>query len=193
LTVPPLNTPPVPVQPTTPSVNLPAAPILPVLAAQAPAPPPVPPAPPAVASQNPIDLNLAPTSLDATPPTAVSQPPTPPVNPAPPSGARKEARQRQAAAQKSGADSDASEQADDATGDLTDNPNATGTAMTRHDFTALADRGQPSAWARDALIGGGLGIAALILALGLNTARPTRRRREPELPAPAWARNRPRR
>jgi hypothetical protein len=65
--------------------------------------------------------------------------------------------------------------------------------MTRHNFTAVAHREQPSAWVRDALLGGGLGIAALILALGLNTARPTPRRREPELPAPAWARDRTRR
>jgi hypothetical protein len=114
------------------------------------------------------------------------------VNPAPPSGARREARQRQAAAQKSGADADEGSEAQELGGDLANSPDAEiGTqAATRHkhEFTALTDRDQPSAWARDALLGGGIGIAALVLALGLRTARPTPRRREPEVPAPAWAR-----
>jgi hypothetical protein len=188
---------PVPVAPpptNTPQVNLPAAPTLPVLAAQAPPPPPAPPAPPTFASQAPVDLSISPTAIDIAPPTAVSQPPTPPVNPAPPSGARREARQRQAAAQKSGADSsEGSEEIQEGGGDLADSPNATGTAMTRHDFTAVAHRGQPSAWTRDLMLGGGLGIAALVLTMGLRTARPTPRRRQPEVPAPAFARQRKRR
>jgi hypothetical protein len=189
--VPPPPPPPAPANPTTPQVNLPAAPVIPVLTAQALAPPPVPPTPPTFASQAPLDLNLSPAALDVTPPTAVSQPPTPPVNPAPPSGARREARQRQAAAQKSGADSDQeSSEAQELGGDTAEAPHGPGHAATRNDFTALAHHEQPSAWARDALIGGGLGIAALLLAIGVNTARPTPRRREPEEPAAAYARTR---
>jgi hypothetical protein len=189
--VPPPPPPPAPANPTSPSVNLPAAPVLPVLTTQALAPPPVPPSPPTFASQAPLDLNLAPSALDVSPPTAVTQPPTPPVNPAPPSGARREARQRQAAAQKSGADSsEGAEETQDAGGDMAQSPPTDANAASRHDFTALTSREQPSAWARDALLGAGLGIAALLLALGVNTARPTPRRREPELPAPAWARDR---
>jgi hypothetical protein len=190
---PPAN-PPVPPQTTPPVVEAITPPVLPTLTAAQPPAPPTPPVPPPAQSQAPIDLNLSPGAIDVAPPTAVSQPPTPPVNPAPPGGARREARQRQAAAQKSGADS-AEEGSDvqDAGGDLADSPNATGTAMTRHELTAITEREQPSAWARDALLGGGIGIAALVLALGLRTARPTPRRREPELPAPAWSQNRDRR
>jgi hypothetical protein len=188
--VPPPASPPVPANPTSPSVSAPAAPTIPVLAAQAPPPPPAPPAPPTFASQAPIDLSITPTALDVAPPTAVSQPPTPPVNPAPPSGARREARQRQAAAQKSGADSEGAEETQDAGGDLAQGPPTDANAASRHDVTAIAHRQQPSAWTRDLLLAGGLGAAALILALGLGTARPKPRRRDPEVPAPAWARNR---
>jgi hypothetical protein len=189
---PPPANPAQPPQPNPPAVEALAPPVLPNLTAATPPAPPVPPTPPPAQSQTPLDLNLAPTALDVTPPTAVSQPPTPPVNPAPPSGARREARQRQAAAQKSGADADEGSEAQELGGDLANSPDAEiGTqAATRHkhEFTALTDRDQPSAWARDALLGGGIGIAALVLALGLRTARPTPRRREPEVPAPAWAR-----
>ncbi|MGH2956203.1 MAG: hypothetical protein ACRDL6_04325, partial [Solirubrobacterales bacterium] len=178
--------------------------------AQAPAPPPAPPAPPTFASQAPLDLNVSPSGIDVSPPTTVIQPPTPPVNPAPPSGARREARQRQAAAQKSGADSgEEGSETQEAGGDLADSPRAPeGAQATRRDpslarnpatrrdqtrpygsLSPLESGEQPSAWARNALIGGGLGLAALILALGVRTARPTPRRREPELPAPAWARS----
>ncbi|MGH2956881.1 MAG: hypothetical protein ACRDL6_07810, partial [Solirubrobacterales bacterium] len=181
--------------------------------AQAPAPPPAPPAPPTFASQAPLDLNVSPSGIDVSPPTTVIQPPTPPVNPAPPSGARREARQRQAAAQKSGADSaeegsevregggDLAQSSDTVPGSSEMSRNASGAGAqnpaTRRvagrpeaSITPLPARHQPSAWARNALIGGGLGLAALILALGVRTARPTPRRREPELPAPAWARYR---
>jgi hypothetical protein len=80
--------------------------------------------------------------------------------------------------------------------------------MTRHDpnafsrrdgaapassFTPLAHHNQPSAWARDLQWGGGLTLMALVLAFGWITVRPTPRRREPELPAPAWVRSRDRR
>jgi hypothetical protein len=60
----------------------------------------------------------------------------------------------------------------------------------RHAFTAVTGRHQPSAWSRDLLYGGGLAGAALILALGFTLVRPGPRRREPPVPAPAWARRR---
>ena len=70
--------------------------------------------------------------------------------------------------------------------------------MTRRDqrkaqpasITALPRRDQPSAWSRGALYGGGLTLAGLTLALGWMTLRPTPRRREPRLPAPAYNRHR---
>ncbi|MDX6652821.1 MAG: hypothetical protein QOJ38_1602 [Solirubrobacterales bacterium] len=87
-------------------------------------------------------------------------------------------------------------------------PAARGAEMTRHDpnafsrhrgetgptyFTATANRSQPSAWARDLEWGGGMTLMALVLAFGWITVRPTPRRRQPETPAPAYARIRDRR
>jgi hypothetical protein len=190
-----------PPQPSPPAIE-PIVPVVPPpLAAASPPPPPAPPAPPTFASQAPLDLNLNPAALDVAAPTTVTQPPTPPVNPAPPSGARREARQRQAAAQKSGADSGeegSGESADpgeaQVRSDPVDSPNqsASGleTGRERHPFTASAEREQPSAWARDLQWGGGLVLMALILTGAWLTLRPTPRRREPEIPAPAWARRR---
>jgi hypothetical protein len=70
--------------------------------------------------------------------------------------------------------------------------------MTRRDrpkltpsFTLLAREAQPSAWSRGALYGGGLLLAAAVLALGFTTVRPTPRRRQPSVPAPSYARRRP--
>jgi hypothetical protein len=131
-------------------------------------------------------------------PTAVIQPPTPPVNPAPPGGARREARQRQAAAQKSGADNEEGSQEG---GDLANKPpSADGTAsMTRLEarradrrraepsFTPLAHADQPSAWATGALYTGGITLMSLALALTWTRGRPTPRRRSPDVPAPAWS------
>jgi hypothetical protein len=85
-------------------------------------------------------------------------------------------------------------------GDLSTRPPDGAASATRRDrtrpapsFTALVRRDQPSAWARGALYGGGLTLMALSLAFGWTTLRPGPRRREPELPAAAWARvNRPR-
>jgi hypothetical protein len=57
-------------------------------------------------------------------------------------------------------------------------------------FTITAQHAQPSAWSRDALYGGSLAVAVLVLALGFTVVRPTPRRRSPELPAPAWLRRR---
>jgi hypothetical protein len=56
-------------------------------------------------------------------------------------------------------------------------------------FTPLARaHNQPSAWTTGLEYGGGLTLMALVLAFGFTTVRPTPKRREPELPAPAWAR-----
>jgi len=56
-------------------------------------------------------------------------------------------------------------------------------------FTFLtAAHSQPSAWSRDALYGGGLLLAAAILALGYTTVRPTPRRQTPTIPAPSYVR-----
>jgi hypothetical protein len=54
----------------------------------------------------------------------------------------------------------------------------------RHPFT----RAQPSALERDLLYGGGLGVAALLMAIAFATVRPTGRRRLRSTAAPAWAR-----
>jgi hypothetical protein len=198
--VPPPPPPAQPPQPNQPAVDPIVPPAVPIATAATPPPPPAPPTPPTFASKAPLDPNIAPSSLDVTPPTAVTQPPTPPVNPAPPSGARREARQRQAAAQKSGADNaeegESSDGVDPSDAQNRVNPvDSEHQAATRiepgretHPFTALPQADQPSAWSRGLLYGGGLTLAALVLAFGLRTARPTPRRREPELPAPAYAR-----
>jgi hypothetical protein len=136
----------------------------------------------------------------------VVPPSPPPVNPAPPSGsaARKEARQRQAAAAKS---EEGATDARGAGGDLADKPPSPDQGMTRRggDVNGFrrraADRHAPSitplshgrgssAWARDALYGGGLAVTALVLALGSGVVRPKPRRRRPDVPAPAWGRRR---
>jgi hypothetical protein len=123
------------------------------------------------------------------------------VNPAPPSGsaARKEAKQRQAATAKSeeGASEGGSESANI---ELADKPSSLpGASMTRHrpdgphPFTALGRAGQPSAWSRDLLYGGSIGLAALVLAFGFTVLRPRPRRRPPTVAAPAWVPGRSRR
>jgi hypothetical protein len=129
------------------------------------------------------------------------------VNPAPPSGsaARKEAKQRQAATAKSEeGDSRASEQTQSLGGDGADSPLGLpgSNASTRNQatrrrqarpvasFTSLRARPRASAWSQGALYGGGIGLAAVVLALGWATVRPTPRRRTPPVPAPAWARRR---
>jgi hypothetical protein len=130
------------------------------------------------------------------------------VNPAPPSGsaARKEAKQRQAATAKS--EEGAQEGVQEAGGDQARSPTSIpGAEMTRHDhpsvrrdrvkpglsITPLRAHAQPSAWSRDLLYGGGIGIAAAVLALGFSILRPRPRRRPPIVPAPAWLRDRSRR
>jgi hypothetical protein len=134
------------------------------------------------------------------PTTGVAAQPTPPVNPSPPGGARKEAKQHQASAAKSeeGSAGDAKE----AGGDLAQGRLGTGEqAMTRRDrikpaadgFTPMTRaHAQPSAWTTGLEWGGGIGLMALVLALGFTTLRPTPRgrRRPPVVPAPAYVRQR---
>jgi hypothetical protein len=202
-TVAPVGNAPPPPPPAVPSPSLPPLPNLPALPPLSSSPPPAPPAPPAAppppsfAQALPLSINpqLTPISITAT----VVPPSPPPVNPAPPSGsaARKEARQRQAAAAKSEEGADPKQAEVDLAQDagMLHGTNQ----MTRRDrakpgpsFTPLAQRAeQPSAWPRDLLYGGGLTLIGLTLALGWLTVRPTPRRRTPAAPAPAWARQRP--
>ena len=201
---PPPTIPPPPPPPPAPAPNpppggfgnltFPTPPTLPGLPIAAELQPPVPPipAPPAsAASAAPLSLFLSTPGISIAPQSSVVPPPAPPIQPAPPGGARKEARQRQAAAQKSGSESgdESASQAQEFGGDMADAPpTARGAEMTRRDnaFTARASSPQQSAWARNLQWGGGMTLMALVLALGWATVRPTPRRREPELPAPAW-------
>jgi hypothetical protein len=198
--IPPNPANPVPTPPqldlTFPSPPSLVAPPLSAPQAQPPAPP-APPPPPASPAATALQIAPAPVGLNVAPPATVIPPPAPPIQPAPPSGARREARQRQAAVAKSeesGGQEGAAQESGDGDG------NGTQSASTRLEprrddlaFTALDHRDQPSAWTRDLLYGGGLGLAALSLALGWSMLRPKPRRREPDLPAPAWARERTRR
>jgi hypothetical protein len=200
----PSSAPPTPPEAVNPSLpQLPGLLPPPPVAVLAPPTPPLPPTPPPPSAQpTPLPLalqaKLAPVGVNAT----VVPPSPPPVNPAPPSGsaARKEAKQRQAATAKSeegggeGSVSEAQTDVDLGRGGAVPG----GAAMTRHSpgaadrhaFTALVRPGELSAWPRDLLYAGGIGAAALILALGVMIAGSTpRRRRSPHLPAPAWARH----
>jgi hypothetical protein len=200
--------PPPPPPPGNVTPNPPAVPGLPPPASPAAAPPPAPPAPPppppppGFSEGLPISLSapISPVSIQAT----VIPPTPPPINPAPPSGgaARKEAKQRQAATAKSEEGSDqAQAEVDSADGSR----GIDGAQMTRHEpsprhpftraapaddrrhpFTRVAHADQPSAWARGALYGGGMTIAALLLATAW-TAWPRPRRRPPPVAAPAWS------
>jgi hypothetical protein len=198
-----------PITPALPGLPPPAAP--PAAPPPAPPAPPPPPPPPGFTQGLPISLAapVTPISVQAT----VIPPTPPPINPAPPSGgaARKEAKQRQAAAAKSeeqGSEGGAHDPAraqgriDAVDGDLgppgsamtrVDPQAPPGSVMTRahHDrpsnpFSGPAPHAQPSAWVRDLELGGGLIVSALVLALGWTILRPTPRgRRSPPLPAPA--------
>jgi hypothetical protein len=212
---PPPPAPPLPPGSQLPQINLPQPPVppsIPLDAGLVPVPPPAAPPPPGSSTATPLNLFLNTPGINLSPQSTVVPPPAPPIQPAPPGGARKEARQKQAATQDSGADSSADEgsEVQSLGGDQAAGlPGAPGSAMTRHDpgpngnastrrdrvvpvqsFTPLASHHQPSAWARDLQWGGGLTLMALVLAFGWITVRPTPRRREPELPAPAWIQNR---
>ena len=179
----------------------PALPSLPLGAELVPPAPPIPPPPPGAANVAPLNLFLSTPGINIAPQSTVVPPPAPPIQPAPPGGARKEARQRQAAAQKSGSESGAEE----SSVDIADKPmSPDGAPMTRlennatrydraapsQSFTPMTHRGQPSAWVTGLQWGGGMTLMALVLAFGWITGRPTPRRRQPELPAPAYARDR---
>jgi hypothetical protein len=201
---PPTSPPPAP-----PEVGSPALPQLPGLVAPPPVSavsppgPPPPPAPPQPAAQpQPLPLalqaKLSPIGINAT----VVPPSPPPVNPAPPSGsaARKEAKQRQAATAES---EQGSQETDAGAGearvsvDAADGKNhpATSLVITRQvprngplAFAALERGGQAYAWIRSVILSAGLILMALLMTFIWITARPTPRRRSPELPAPAWSR-----
>ena len=132
--------------------------------------------------------------LSVAPSVSLFPPSAPVINVAPPTPARPIEKARKVAVQSSGSDSDAASKSEDATPriDMADSPNQ---SFTRHDpnaFTALAHRDQASAWARDLQWGGGLTLMSVVFWLGWMTVRPTPKRREPEVPAPAeaWARRR---
>jgi hypothetical protein len=172
---------------------------------QSPPPPPAPPAPPNVPPQQqplPLALNAKLQPIAIVP--SVNPPAPPPVNPAPPAGgaARKEAKQRQAAAAKS---EESQSEASEAGGDFTEGSKSpqNGVQAARRGvdrpmpsygdteplaFSALERPAQPSAWARGALYGGGLGVTALLLAFAWGVGRPRGRDRRRELPAPARVR-----
>jgi hypothetical protein len=171
--------------PSLTATSAPPAPPPPQL--QAPPPPPAPPAPPPNPPQPqalPLTLNAKLQPIAIVP--SVNPPSPPPVNPAPPAGsaARKEAKQRQAAAAKSeeGEGGRSNEHLDV---EIADAPNMPGgAAMTRRErdrpvpsLTSLDRPAQPSAWARNALYGGGLGLAALAFTACWLTFRPRPRRR----------------
>jgi hypothetical protein len=200
---PPSAPPPAPPTVGTPTLpQLPGLPGLPPLNTPPPAAPPPPagappPAPPASQAPSALSISVSPQSVGFAPPSGVVPPPAPPINPAPPGGARREAKAKQPAAAKSAEGS--SEEGSDiqkSGGDLANGPTGSDHAMTRHDYRRpratfmVVGSHQPSAWSRDALYGGGLLLAAAILALGYTAVRPTPRRRSPTLPAPAWARSR---
>jgi hypothetical protein len=193
--------------PNLPGANAPPAPAPPQL--QAPPPPPGPPAPPSVPPQQqplPLSLNARLQAISLVP--SVNPPAPPPVNPAPPAGgaARKEAKQRQAAAAKSEESGGQEDGVGIETAQGGNEISPDGVAASRRavdkpapatrrapdrpavSFAPLARREQPSAWSRGALYGGGLGLAGVALALGFSVLRPRPRRRPPDVPAPAWAR-----
>jgi hypothetical protein len=184
--LPPLNlqVPPPPQLPTLPPLNA---------TATRPPTPPVPPPPPANPSASALSIAPAAVGLNVAPPAPVIPPPAPPIQPAPPGGARREARQRQAAAARSEESSQEGGADSQAEVDPVDGKSFPATRLPGGKdglaFTAIQRHDQPSAWARGALYGGGLGLAALVLAFGWTTLRPTPRRRTPALPAPAWSHN----
>ncbi|MDX6651641.1 MAG: hypothetical protein QOJ38_422 [Solirubrobacterales bacterium] len=209
---PPPPAPPAPPGTTPPGAapppNIPSPPVPPAPPLGANLTPTAPPAVPLPPSNSTPTLNLftSPTSISVAPSLSLFPPAPPVINVAPPTPARPRQEAKKAAVQSSGSEGDgASSQAQDATGDLATGRDAAPGAsdMTRHDpnafrrhaatppassFTPLAHHSQPSAWARDLQWGGGLTLMALVLAFGWITARPTPKRREPELPAPAYAR-----
>jgi hypothetical protein len=195
---PPTSLPPASVPPPAPQPPAPAPPFNPPTLASPPPltalptqTPPVPPAPPPPPNGGPAQLDLftSPPVLSVSPTVSLFPPSAPVINVAPPTPARPIEKAKKVAVQSSGSDSDAAQKSEiqESGGDLAvgrDSP-----AFSRHDpnaFTAIAHRDQASAWARDLQWGGGLTLMALVAAFGWITVRPTPRRREPEVPSPAW-------
>jgi hypothetical protein len=149
-----------------------------------------------------LNLFTSPTSISVAPSLSLFPPAPPVINVAPPTPARPRQEAKKAAVQSSGSENDSPSDAgvDLAQGPPTPEGSSTSSmtrnenASTRRDrvtpaqsFTPLGHQNQPSAWARDLQWGGGLTLMALVLAFGWITVRPTPRRREPEVPAPARA------
>lgn len=194
--------------PASLSVELPAPPALPPIGSAPAAPgvaPPAPPAPPAPAAAPPpaaLSLTVSAPGINVASQGSVIPPPAPPIQPAPPGGARKEARQRQAATAKSESSSDAQSQGESGGGG--DGGGGGSQAFSRrpaerhpevvverHEFTAVRHSASEwSPWERGAVYGGGMTLAALLLSMTWTAAGPRARRKEPEAPAPAWARTR---
>jgi hypothetical protein len=199
LPIPPAATPPAAPAPPPPNPpfnppTLATPPPLAPLPAQTPPVPPVPPAPPGGGPAQ-LDLFTSPPVLSVAPTVSLFPPSAPVINVAPPTPARPVEKAKKVAVQSSGSDSgqDAKPEIMENRGDQAPGPPGTGNAaMTRHEnnFTALSHRDQPSAWARDLQWGGGLTLMALVMAFGWITVRPTPRRRQPEVPAPARSWNR---
>ncbi|TMK38770.1 MAG: hypothetical protein E6G56_13320 [Actinobacteria bacterium] len=197
-----LPSPPRPPAVTTPPALLsPSLPSLPPLTRPSanPPPPPAPPAPPVTAPSSALQVSVSEPTESVAPPSSVIPPPAPPIQPAPPGGARREARQRQAAAAKS---EEGSPEAQDAEASAGDGSSGTQSSSTRRrperygerpDSQPLAftarDRASPSPWSNGAVDVGGLVLAAIVFALGWSVIKPRARRREPPIPAPAWARH----
>jgi hypothetical protein len=179
-----------PPAPPAPPAALPPPPQTQVLAAT----PPLPPGQGASALTlftSPTPIVVQP-SLALFPPAAPLISPAVPVQPSPPQRASKPAPSKSGSG--AGDDQDKSE-IQHSGGDLATGGDQVGgtSASTRRDpnaFTALARPDQQSAWARDLQWGGGLTLMAMVLAFGWVTVRPTPKRRQPEVPAPAWNRTR---
>ena len=180
-----------PALPTLPAAQSPPIPSAPAPPSFAPPPPPPAPAPTAPQQQaQPLALGAKLQAVAIVP--SVNPPAPPPVNPAPPGGsaARKEAKQRQAATAKSeeGGGADGAAAGEEATRVNPGTDPSHGSSRLgsgEHAFTRLDRESATSAATRGVLYGGGLGAAALLLALAWRAAPTTRRSRE--LPAPARA------
>jgi hypothetical protein len=149
-----------------------------------------------------LNLFTSPTSISVAPSLSLFPPAPPVINVAPPTPARPRQEAKKAAVQSSGSENDkaGADSRTDATDARTEPmtrleskpPNQSYRRRDRispgQSFTPLAGHHQPSAWARDLQWGGGLTLMALVLTFGWITVRPTPKRRQPELPAPAYSR-----
>jgi hypothetical protein len=192
-TPPPAPAPPAPAPPFQPPTLATPPPLAP-LPAQTPPAPPVPLAPPN-SGVGQLDLFTSPPVLSVAPAVSLFPPSAPVINVAPPTPARPVEKAKKVAVQSSGSDSDAKEKGPSGqVADLADAPPSAhgSSSATRYEnnFTAITHRDQASAWARDLQWGGGLTLMALVLAFGWITVRPKPRRRLPEVPAPAYSRQR---